>query len=157
MKSRLCGVVAALLVLSQGVTAQEVAKEKCMKPDEVEADQVRYIETQLRVAALQCRDYRHADLPILYNSFILENRPYLVKTQKPLSTYVKRAGAGSLDGYIVGVANKVSMESSKVSQFCSRAMLAAELAAKTGHPIKLPNLMPVAYERPAAFCKSKRG
>jgi len=146
------GLLAVLLVASQIVVVGAKASEKCIKPKEVEADQVRYIETQLRVAALQCKDHRHADLPLLYNAFILENRPYLVRTQKPLISFLKRSGQPSVDTYIMSVANRVSIESSKVSQFCRRVKLAAELSAKTAHPIKLLGLMPVEYRRPAAYC-----
>ena len=146
--------VAALMV-SQLMGAGAQAADKCIKPGEVEADKVRYIETQLKVAALQCNDYRHADIPLLYKAFILENRPYLVRAQKPLLSYLKRSEQVSVASYIGGVANRVSVESTRVNQFCSRAMLAAEFSAKAGHPLKLLALMPVPYRQPADFCKKK--
>jgi hypothetical protein len=152
------GLIAALLIMSNlGVSGAAVAEKKCIKERELEADQVRYIETQLRVAALQCKNYRHADIPLLYNDFILENRPYLVRTQKPLKEYLARAGTPSVETYIVSVANRVSMESIKVNQFCNRAKLAAALSSKTANPLTLLSLMPVTYRRPAAYCDEKSG
>lgn len=156
MFSPLRGLLAGLLLATQATASGVQAAEKCIKSGELEADQVRYIETQLRVAALQCRDQRHAEMPMLYNSFILENRPYLVRTQKPLLSYLRRTGEESVASYIVGVANRVSLESTRVSQFCGRAMLAAELSAKTADPIKLLSLMPVSYERPAKYCEQEQ-
>ena len=150
-----CGLLIALLIAVQIVAVGAEAFEKCIKPIEVEADQVRYIETQLRVAALQCKDHKHADLPLLYNAFILENRPYLVRTQKPLTSFLKRSGQPSVDTYITSVANRISIASSKVSQFCRRVKLAAELSAKTADPVKLLGLMPVEYQRPAAYCRKR--
>lgn len=149
VKGLLAGLLAAALVtVSTAVSAQV----KCIKPQELEADKVRYIETQLRVAALQCHNYKHADMPLLYNAFILENRPYLVRTQKPLKEFLARTGAGSVDNYIVEIAERVSIESANVSQFCNRAKLAAELSAKSANPLALLSLMPVSYRRPATQC-----
>jgi len=149
------GLVAAFLVMSQTVTLGAQAADKCIRPKEVEADKVRYIEAQLHVAALQCRDQQHAKLPTLYNAFIMENRPHLVRTQKPLKSYVNRSGQNSIAGYLEAVASRVSIESVKVNQFCNRAMLVAELSAKTAHPVKLLGLMPVQYQRPADLCRTK--
>jgi len=145
------GSVAALLMVS---TAAQAA-EKCIYPNELEADQVRYVETQLRVAVLQCKGHRHADLPLLYNSFILENRPYLVRTRDVLNRYLLRVGAAPVSTYISGVADYVSLESTKVSQFCSRAKFAAELSAKSPHPLTLLALMPVKYQRSVKQCETK--
>jgi len=149
------GLLAAALIASQLAIAGAQAADKCMKPSEIEADKVRYIETQLRVAVLQCNDFQHADMPLLYGDFILENRPYFVRAQKPLFSYVSRAEKMSVPDYIGAVADRISVESSKVNQFCNRAMLAAEFSSKAGHPVKILNLMPVRYRQPAELCKKK--
>jgi len=149
------GLLAAALMVSQFVTVGVQAADKCIKPAEVEADKIRYIETQLKVAVLQCNDFQYAEMPYLYNAFIMENRPYLVRTQKPLQSYLARSERDSIANYIGTVANRISVESSNVNQFCGRAMLAVEFSAKAGHPVKLLNLMPVQYRRPAELCKKQ--
>jgi len=147
------GGLAVALIASQLVLSGALAADKCIKTAEVEADKVRYIETQLKVAKLQCYDNEHAELSLLYNAFILEKRPYLVRSQKPLLTYLQRTEKKSVASYIADIADRVSVESTNVSQFCTRAMLAAEFSAKAGHPVKILGLMPIAYKRPAALCK----
>jgi len=146
--------VAMLLIVSQSAITGVQAEDKCIKPNEVEADQIRYIETQLKVAALQCKGHQYVNMPLFYNDFLLENRPYLVRTQKPLQAYLKRVGEGeTISTYMDSIATRVSIESVEVSQFCNRAMLAAGFSAKTAHPVKLLGLMPVEYRRPAAYCR----
>lgn len=158
MMKPLKGFVAALLVGATVSVSTAAANEvKCIKQRELEADQVRYIETQLKVAALQCHNYKHADMPLLYNAFILENRPYLVRTQKPLKAFLTRLGRSSVDKYMIEVAERVSIESANVSQFCNRAKLAAELSAKSANPLALLALMPVSYRSPAQYCSENKG
>lgn len=130
------------------------AAEACIRPLELEADKIRFVETQLKVAALQCRSYGEGDFSMLYSSFVKENRPFLVKSGKPLAAYLIRAGAGSVKGHMVEVAKRVSYESTKVSQFCNRARLAAQFSAKSAHPVMLVAMLPVRYESPATQCGS---
>ncbi len=131
-----------------------IAADTCIRASEIEADKVRFVETQLKVAALQCRSYDEINFSMLYSSFIKENRPYLVKSSKPLATYLARVGGGSVRGHVEGVAKRVSFESTKVSQFCNRARLAAQFSAKSGHPAMLVSMLPVRYEVPAMQCRS---
>ena len=152
MKSAASGLVAAILLLSTGAQATE----NCIRASEVEADRVRYVETQLKVAVFQCKDQRHAELGTLYKNFILENRPYLVGTRQALGTYLARAGAASLASYLDQIADRISLESTRVNQFCNRAFLAAELSAKSPHPLTLLPLLPVNYQHPAPKCKPAR-
>jgi len=152
------GLVAALLICSNITVSSATAAEKnCIRPGELEADQVRYIETQLKVASLQCNSYKTADMPLLYNAFILENRPYLVRAERPLKTFLTRTGAGSIDAYIVELEDRLSFESANVNQFCNRAKLAAELSAKSANPLALLSLMPVSYRQPAEYCEENSG
>ncbi len=130
------------------------AAEACIRSLELEADKVRFVETQLKVAALQCRSNGEADFSMLYSSFVKENRPFLVKSAKPLAAYLSRTGAGSVQGHMSEVAKRVSYESTKVSQFCNRARLAAQFSAKSAHPVMLITMLPVRYERPAMQCRS---
>lgn len=131
-----------------------LAAEACISATEIEADKIRFVETQLKVAALQCRSYDDVDFSMLYSSFVKENRPFLVKSTRPLAKYLERAGAGSVEGHMSDVAKRVSFESARVSQFCNRARLAAQFSAKSAHPVMLVSMLPVRYERPAMQCRS---
>ncbi|TNE63088.1 MAG: hypothetical protein EP335_10585 [Alphaproteobacteria bacterium] len=142
----ICAVSAALF--TQGVTAADV----CMRPDELAADQTRFVETQLRVAAQQCQSGKNIDLPDLYLSFVLEKRPYLAQAEEPLNNYLERKGDAGLKSYLAGMADRVSLESARVTGFCTKSRLAAEVAVKSADPAKLLSLLPVTYERPAILC-----
>jgi len=142
--------ITIFLVTHQTVWAAEV----CIHPLELEADQVRFVETQLRVAALQCRSHDAVDFTSLYGGFVKENRPYLVKSSKPLRTFLARQGQQSIDNHVVATAKRISFESAKVAQFCARAKLAAQFSAKSAHPVMLISMMPVRYQKPAMLCTS---
>ncbi len=174
---------AALLIMCLGVTTEQAVMgsdgfKKCIKSKEVIADKMRFIETQLRVAVLQCKSVKNADLPLLYNDFIRENRPFLVRTQAPLLAYLKRGGKQPqlvepktaakvralltpqelLDNYIHYVSKRVSSKSISVPQFCERAQEAAETLVKaTTYPISILDMLPVTYRRPADYCKTRQG
>jgi len=130
------------------------AKPVCMRPDEVAADQIRFIETELRIAVQQCVGGKNIDLPDLYANFVLEKRPYLARSEQPLSLYLKRKGKQDLMTYLKAVASRVSYESANVSQFCSKSRLAAEIAVKSADPTILLSLLPIPYQRPAELCQS---
>lgn len=133
-----------------GTAAQ--AAEVCMQSDEVKADQVRFVETQMRVATLQCRGGGHRDIVGLYNDFVRAKRPYFIEAESPLRTFLKRSEKGALDSYVVGVANRVSLGASQVTQFCDRARMALQMADKMNDPSGLVTLMPVPYEQPERSC-----
>tara|TARA_R100001163_G_C4929986_1_gene106349 strand:+ start:148 stop:603 length:456 start_codon:yes stop_codon:yes gene_type:complete len=144
----------ALVISGLLVGQTSFAAEACIRAGELEADKIRFVETQLKVAALQCRSFADVDYSMLYSSFVKENRPFLVRSSKPLASYLKRVGEGSLAVHMSEVAKRVSYESTKVSQFCNRARLAAQFSAKSAHPVMLIAMLPVRYERPAMQCKS---
>ncbi|MFC3051330.1 hypothetical protein [Kordiimonas pumila] len=123
---------------------------------EMQADQIRFVEVQLKVAALQCRAGHGVDLSNLYNGFVKMNLPYLVESQGPLKAWLKRQGRHNFDQYIVDVANRISLDSTKVSQFCVRSQMAAEYAEKSYSPLMLLSLLPLSYVTPAAPCKLNR-
>ena len=129
-----------------------VAAQDCIQSSEIEADQIRFVETQLKVASLQCRSFENADLATLYSAFVKENRPYLVRSTRPIKTYLERSGNISVAGHMSEMARRVSFESKKVSQFCNRARLAAQYSAKSPHPSMLLGMLPIRYERPAEMC-----
>ncbi|MBL4835939.1 MAG: hypothetical protein JKY34_00055 [Kordiimonadaceae bacterium] len=143
---------AAILAVSlSSVTV--AATEECIRSAEVEADRIRFVETHLKVATLQCTGYEHKAFASLYGNFVKENRPYLVQSSKSLNTYLKRAGKLPLSSHLAVVANRVSMASRTVSQFCGKSRLAAQYAAKSSHPAMLLALLPVRYEKPATMCQ----
>jgi len=129
------------------------AKELCITPAEMRADQTRFIEVQLKVASLQCKSGSNAEISMLYNNFLKENMPYLVQSQPPLKAWLKRAKKDSVDKYMARTANKISLATSNISQFCERSRMAAEYAGKTYNPLMLLTLLPIPYEKPANICQ----
>lgn len=143
--------VATTMLMTVG--AQSVsAADTCMQVREIKADQIRFVETQMRVATLQCRGGAHRDIISLYNDFVRSKRPYFIEAEGPLRRYLKRSKRGGLDGYVVSVANKVSLGSSSVAQFCDRAQMALQMAVKMPDPAGLITLMPVRYRQPERSC-----
>lgn len=130
------------------VTAADV----CMQNREIKADQIRFVETQMRVATLQCRGGAHRDIIGLYNDFVRSKRPYFIGAEGPLREFLKRSKKGGLERYVVAVANKVSLGSSLVAQFCDRAQMALQMAVKMPDPSGLVSLMPVRYKQPGRSC-----
>lgn len=146
--ARLATIVAATLTLSISVKAQEA----CIQQPELKADQIRFVETQMRIATLQCRGGGHRDIIGLYNDFVRSKRPYFIEAEAPLRTFLNRTNKGGLDSYVVSVANKVSLDASTVAQFCDRARMALQMAVKMPDPAGLITLMPVRYRQPARSC-----
>lgn len=143
---------ALAISLFMSVSAQ--AEEACMQTPEVKADQIRFVETQMRVAALQCRGGGHRDMVSLYNDFVRSKRPYFIEAEGPLRTYLARSEQGGLEGYVVQVANKVSLGASDVGQFCDKARMALGMAVKMPDPAGLLPLMPIRYRQPARSCQA---
>lgn len=123
-----------------------------MQASEVKADQIRFVETQMRVATLQCRGGGHRDIIGLYNDFVRSKRPYFIEAEAPLRTFLARNKKGALDSYVVGLANKVSLDAGTVAQFCDRARMALRMAVKMPDPAGLISLMPVRYAQPERSC-----
>ncbi len=140
--------IASLMLMSSTANAVDV----CMQTAEVKADQIRFVETQLRVATLQCRGGNHRDIVGLYNDFVRSKRPYFIEAESPLRTFLRRTQKGGLDGYVISVANKVSLDATTVAQFCDRARMALQMAVKMPDPTGLVTLMPVRYQQPERSC-----
>lgn len=147
--ARVKTLMASLVLLSVPVNAADL----CMQSAEVKADQIRFVETQMRVATLQCRGGSHRDIVSLYNDFVRTKRPYFIEAESPLRTFLQRAKKGGLDGYVVSIANKVSLDASTVAQFCDRARMALQMAVKMPDPSGLVSLMPVRYVQPERSCE----
>ena len=143
--------MAATMLMSVGANAASVA-DACMQTREIKADQIRFVETQMRVATLQCRGGSHRDIISLYNDFVRSKRPYFIESEGPLRQFLKRSKKGGLEGYVVSIANKVSLGSTSVAQFCDRAQMALQMAMKMPDPVGLITLMPVRYRQPERSC-----
>lgn len=143
--------MAATMLISVGANAASAA-DACMQSREVKADQIRFVETQMRVATLQCRGGSHRDIISLYNDFVRSKRPYFIESEGPLRQFLKRSKKGGLDGYVVSIANRVSLGSTSVAQFCDRAQMALQMAMKMPDPAGLITLMPVRYKQPERSC-----
>lgn len=141
-------VSAGLLLLSVPSFATEI----CMQNYEVKADQTRFVETQMRVATLQCVAASDRDMVRLYNAFVSAKRPYFIDAESPLRKFLKRTKRGSLDSYVVSLANRISRVSSTSTQFCERARFAMQMSAKMPNPVGLVSLMPVSYRQPGKTC-----
>lgn len=128
------------------------AAETCMQSYEIKADQTRFVETQLRVATLQCVAAGDRDMVMLYNAFITSKRPYFIDAESPLRKFLLRSERGSLDSYVVSLANRISRDSTNTVQFCQRARFAMEMSVKMPNPAGLVALMPVSYEQPDKTC-----
>ncbi len=143
--------LAATMLASMSANAV-MATDACMENREIKADQIRFVETQMRVATLQCRGGAHRVIISLYNDFVRSKRPYFIEAEGPLRAFLKRLKKGGLEGYVVGLANKVSLGSSSVTQFCDRAQMALQMAVKMPDPSGLVTLMPVKYRQPVRSC-----
>ncbi len=124
-----------------------------MQTVEVRADQIRFVETQMRIATLQCRGGGHRDMVSLYNDFVRAKRPYFIQAEAPLRTYLDRSEQGKLEDYVVDLANKVSLGASSVEKFCDKARVALNMAVKMPDPSGLLPLMPVSYRQPTRSCQ----
>ncbi len=143
--------LAATMLVAVSANAVSAA-DACMQNREIKADQIRFVETQMRIATLQCRGGAHRDIISLYNDFVRSKRPYFIEAEGPLREFLKRSKKGGLDGYVVAVANRVSLGSSSVAQFCDRAQMALQMAVKMPDPSGLVTLMPVRYRQPERSC-----
>lgn len=123
----------------------------CVSSAEVKADQIRFLDMQLRIAALQCRN-RDAGFPGLYNAFVLTHRSKIQASRAPVENYLSRLSIGTMDHYTTKQANMISYESTRVRDFCQSAMLAATFAAELHNPLDGMVLLPVAYKAPKMIC-----
>lgn len=136
-----------------------LADDSCIKPNELEADKMRFVQTQMMVAALQCRT--NADeaggaggaMPRIYNSYIKANRNHLLESERHLMSYIQREKRGTFTRYLTEVANRVSLASLDTPDFCDKMTKAGEKALRMDNPLKALQVLPVAYEEPTQICK----
>jgi len=134
----LSGLLAVTLALGP-VAAQA---QPCMNPAEKAAFDVRALQTQLMVAALNCRDERHDDK---FNQFISRFQRDLTGYSTNLRSWFRRAhGGGSereLNSYITDLANMQSQYSSRQgSAYCARVAPLFQQALALNSARELPVL-----------------
>lgn len=154
-KLGVCLTGALVLQAVSGTLWADADQPLCLTPNELHADKTRFVETQLRVATLQCRGQGHAEMQDLYNEFVRANRSYFVAARPALQRFVARARKGSLEQYVVGLANKISSASATASQFCVKANMALEMSKKVPEPASLHSLLPIRYKAPAQKCTAR--
>ncbi|WP_262691343.1 hypothetical protein [Kordiimonas aestuarii] len=127
------------------------ASAACVSVEELRADQMRFLDMQLRVAALQCRN-RGNGFPGLYNAFVLVHKKSIQASRVPVEQYLARLSHISMDGYTTSLANRVSFESIKVKNFCEEAALSAVFLIELADPLDGLDLMPIDYSPPRGMC-----
>ena len=143
------GLTAATMLAA---ASSPVFADKCMSEAEARADEVRFLQTQLMVAALQCRKVDNGLMSVLYNDFVRNYRTDLVASSQNLKPYLARTGGGKMDAYLVEIANNISLKSASTPDFCSQAIAAASSAADHTPPPELVDRLPVKYARSAPSC-----
>ncbi|MCG8507083.1 MAG: hypothetical protein MI755_20930 [Sphingomonadales bacterium] len=114
-----------------------IAASACLTAAETDAHQLRVLQTQLMVGALQCRGDSEAGQRANYNNFVRRYGPELLAGHRTLEAYFRRQfGAAyqrKLDAHITVIANEVSQESQNVADFCARiAVVGGALTAGPG-------------------------
>ncbi|WP_417450281.1 hypothetical protein [Kordiimonas sp.] len=127
------------------------ASASCVSVEELRADQVRFLDMQLRVAALQCRN-RGNGFPGLYNAFALTHKKSIQASRMPVEQYLARLSHINMDGYTTQLANRLSFESIKVKNFCEEAALSAVFMVELADPLDGLDLMPINYSAPRGMC-----
>ncbi|WND02579.1 hypothetical protein QGN29_13585 [Temperatibacter marinus] len=144
----------AILFLFSGIISISTgALAQCITETEMKADQKRFIQTQMMVAALQCRRGYGGVLPQIYNDFVKNNRLELQESERILSTYLQRDEKLSVTAYLTSIANKVSLESVRQSDFCGKMKVAGEMALSMKDPLPVITVLPVHYKIPKQLCE----
>ncbi|MGF1606696.1 MAG: hypothetical protein ACFB22_10190 [Rhodothalassiaceae bacterium] len=154
--SLLLGVVVAGTVLSAPQPAQA---QTCLTEPERQAREIRHLQTQLMVGALQCRGSRDHGQRDNYNAFVTQNKGHLADHAQQLIAGFKRQYGPRhqkhLDAFITKLANDISLRSQRVGNFCQRiADLGAYLTQGEGRNwAQAVALAPVRFQPPVASCE----
>ena len=126
----------------------------CIQANELQADQIRFIDLQLKVAALQCRQSMEM-FPALYNGFATTHHRLIDDSRPQLEAFLTRQSGGDIDSYFTRLANRVALEAISMRDFCSLAAAAAVASAKGARPQDSIDLMPVRYVAPMEVCSER--
>lgn len=128
------------------------AVHACMTAAELKADQIRFVDLQLRLAALQCRGGR-SSLTNDYNHFVLKHRDLIKVSRKPVEGYLLRRTRLSMDRYVTQQSNLISLNSLEQSGFCENAKASARIAIQLDEPRYVLDMLPVSYQSPEPLCR----
>ncbi len=102
----------------------EKAIAQCLSADDRMAHQVRLLQTQMMVGALQCRGRKDLGQRQLYNQFVENHQSALAEHGAALISYFKReygaAHKTHLDKHITKLANQISAAVRTQPDFCQR-------------------------------------
>lgn len=134
------------------VTVVGASVSACITAEEAAADQVRFIDMQLRVAALKCRN-KEPRMVTQYNRFVEAHRPAIIASRAPVERYIGRQTKLTMDDYVTERANRLSYESIGVREFCRSALALAATAARAADATVVLDLLPVRYRLPTKRCR----
>ncbi len=142
--------IAAGAVIASVFTQSTLA---CMNARDEMADKIRFMQTQMMVAAMQCRKSNNGAMPRLYNNFIKYHRGQLIKSGQRLEAYLARTQNIDVVSYLNTIANRLSVDSVDEPQFCARTRIVMEMSANLDNPLALLDIMPVKYKRRVGRCR----
>lgn len=113
------------------------APGSCQTPVEVQASQLRQLQTEFMVAALRCQHHPE-NLPAKYNTFVKKFGGSLSENARVLREHFTRNygkdQSRRFDSYITTLANEASIRSLGIQQFCETAGPLFDQALKVGKP-----------------------
>ena len=125
LSSRALFLAGLVLLLSIGSSGTLKAANLCLNGPEARAERIRIVQTELMVAALKCRSRPELRLNETYDRFVRDFTPELIENARILSNYFRRGHGAEyekqLDGFITGLANRISLISTRYPGFCDDA------------------------------------
>jgi response regulator RpfG family c-di-GMP phosphodiesterase len=104
---------------------QQAMTPICPTNKEMQANHVRVLQTELMVAALQCRSHEQLQLDAKYNRFVHQFKGALSQHSSALKEHFRRAYGGEhqrrLDTYVTQLANQLSRRGVNDAEFCAKA------------------------------------
>ncbi|MBB4211308.1 hypothetical protein EV659_10480 [Rhodothalassium salexigens DSM 2132] len=129
-----------LLTAAGAAGATTARAQTCVGAEEAAAFQLRHLQTQLMVGALQCRGVHALGQRTYYNRFATRHAALIDGANATLSRFFDRhfdgAARARLDAYVTGLANDVSAASRRTDAYCVRvAALGLALAGNDRRPL----------------------
>ena len=123
-------VVGAALVAVTVFSGQAAAAGKsCAYAEELAAHKLRFVQSQLMVAALRCGGADKKAFQNGYNNFVQKNDAHFKAGAPVLRSYLRRAGLAVLDVYLTELANDMALEAALNPKYCASALQALEKGA----------------------------
>ena len=144
------------------MAAPAAVAQVCLSDADRAAFEMRHLQTQLMVGAIQCRGERDLGQRYYYNRFAKTQRDLITRSNAALKAFFKRthgrAYRGELDTYVTDLANTVSSASRHVEDFCAQvADTGLALGGKETGTVpdwrRIARRAPVAFEAPHPRCQ----